>query len=174
MADKTTSQETASGPIADVDFFRGVQGGVNVKVAFSQVKTWITAFLATATEAVAGLIATGQSGVGYGTGAGGVVTQATNKGTTVILNKVCGQITTNNAALGSATSIAFILTNTSIAATDLVIANLISGFVTAGTYQVSIEAIAAGSCKVHLRNVSGGSLSEALVIGFAVIKGVIA
>lgn len=45
----------------------------------------------------------------------------------------------------------------------------------AGTlYQILVDAVAAGSCRIHLRNESAGSLSEALVLNFAVIKGVIA
>jgi hypothetical protein len=39
------------------------------------------------------------AGVGYGTGAGGAVTQATSKSTGVTLDKVCGEITMNNATL---------------------------------------------------------------------------
>src|SRR5882672_9299987 len=37
--------------------------------------------------------------LGYATGAGGAVTQATDKSTAVTLNKICGAITMNGAAL---------------------------------------------------------------------------
>ena len=40
------------------------------------------------------------TGIGYATGAGGGVTQSTNKATTVVLNKMCGQITMNAASPG--------------------------------------------------------------------------
>jgi hypothetical protein len=53
-----------------------------------------------------------------------------------------------------------------------VIANVNSGNATPGTYQVWAESIAAGSFKVNVRNISAGSLSEALILNFAVVKGV--
>jgi hypothetical protein len=114
---------------------------------------------------------TGSGGVGYATGAGGPVTQATSKVTGVTLNKICGQITMNNAALGSSAVASFTLTNSAIDATDIVSANISSG-ATAGAYRLIVDAVAAGSCRISLVNGSGGSLSEAVVINFAVIKGV--
>lgn len=106
--------------------------------------------------------------------AGGSVVQATNKSTGVTLNTVTGQITTNNAALAANTVVTFTLTDSVIAATDIVLPQLVSGPATAGTYEVWTEAVAAGSVKVNVRNISAGALSEALVIGFAVIKSVTA
>ena len=113
------------------------------------------------------------AGLGYGTGAGGTVTQATSKSTGVTLDKSCGTITMNNAALAAATSVSFTLTCAAIAATDLVIVNIKSG-ATANSYQVTVSAVAAGSCSIHVRNISGGSLSEAVVLSYAVIKAVAA
>lgn len=45
MTDKKTSQERAGATPADVDIFRGVQSGENVKWTFSQVKTWARGWL---------------------------------------------------------------------------------------------------------------------------------
>lgn len=120
-----------------------------------------------------GAIQSSGGGVGYASGAGGAVTQATDKGTGVTLNELSGQVTMNNAALAAATSVEFTLSNSQIAATDLVIANIASG-ATANSYQVCVTAVAAGSCNIQIRNISAGSLSEALVINFAVIKAVAA
>jgi len=111
------------------------------------------------------------NGLGYGTGAGGTVTQATSKATGVTLNKVCGQITMNNAALNAATSVSFTLTNSAIAATDTVIVNIASA-ATADSYIVTVTAVAAGSCRIQVYNFSGSNLSEALVLNFSVIKAV--
>ena len=105
---------------------------------------------------------------GYGTGAGGTVTQATNKSTGVTLNTRCGQITLNNAALASDTTVSFTLTNSSIAAGDVLILNHISGG-TAGSYLLNAQS-AAGTASINVRNITAGSLSEAIVIAFAVIK----
>jgi hypothetical protein len=105
---------------------------------------------------------------GYGTGAGGTVTQATSKSTGVTLNTRCGTITMNAAALADATTVSFTLTNSQIAATDVVMLNHASAG-TAGAYTLNAQA-AAGSASINVRNVSGGSLSEAIVIRFAVVK----
>jgi hypothetical protein len=101
--------------------------------------------------------------------AGGAVTQATNKSTGVTLNALCGVITMNGAALGATTSVSFTLTNSLIAVGDLITVNIVSG-ATAGSYFVVVEAVAAGSCAFHVRNTSAGSLSEALVLNFGVVK----
>jgi hypothetical protein len=108
--------------------------------------------------------------LGYGTGAGGTATQATDKATGVTIDRGSGQITMNNAALAATTTVAFTLTNARIAATDTVIVNHGSAG-TAGSYQVWATTIAAGSCVIQVRNITGGSLSEAIVLNFAVIKG---
>jgi hypothetical protein len=109
---------------------------------------------------------------GYITGEGGAVTQATSKSTGVTLNTKCGQVTMNAAALAADTTVSFTLTNSTIAATDVLVLNHVSGG-TAGSYLLNAQA-AAGSASINVRNVTAGSLSEAIVIGFAVIKAVIA
>jgi hypothetical protein len=109
---------------------------------------------------------------GYITGEGGTVTQATSKATGVTLSKKCGQITMHNASLAADTTVSFTLTNSTIAATDLLVLNHVSGG-TAGAYLLNAQA-AAGSASINVRNITAGSLSEAIVIGFAVIKAVTA
>jgi hypothetical protein len=106
--------------------------------------------------------------VGYIVGEGGTVAQSTNKSTAVTLNKKSGQITMNGAALAAATTVSFTLTNSTIAATDLLVLNHVSGG-TAGSYLLNAQA-AAGSASINVRNITAGSLSEAIVIGFAVVK----
>jgi hypothetical protein len=109
---------------------------------------------------------------GYITGEGGTVTQATSKATAVTLNKKCGRITMDSASLAAATTVTFTLTNSTIAATDLLVLNHVSGG-TAGSYLLNAQA-AAGSASINVRNVTAGALGEAIVIGFAVIKAVTA
>lgn len=111
------------------------------------------------------------SNIGYTTGGGGTVTQATNKSTGVTLNKPSGQITMNNASLGAATSVSFTLTNSFITATDVIIANIASA-ATTNAYTLTVDAVASGSCRFHLRNETLGALGEALVINFAMLKAV--
>ena len=107
---------------------------------------------------------------GYAIGSGGTVTQATSKATGVTLSKSTGQITLNAAALNLDTTVSFTLTNTVIEAGDILIMNHISGG-TAGSYLLNAQS-AAGSASINVRNITGGSLSEAIVIAFAVIKAV--
>ena len=107
---------------------------------------------------------------GYAAGSGGTVTQVTSKATGVILNKSTGQITLDGAALSASTTVSFTLTNTVIEAGDILIMNHISAG-TAGSYLLNAQS-AAGSASINVRNISLGSLSEAIVIAFAVIKAV--
>ena len=111
-------------------------------------------------------------GVGYAAGAGGAVTQSTSKATGVTLNTETGAITLNGAALASNTSVMFTLTNSSIAAADVVHVSIKSG-ATSLAYLTQVEGTGAGTANIVLRNVSAGSLSEAVVLSFAVIKGAI-
>lgn len=115
----------------------------------------------------------GPAGIGYTTGAGGAVTQAASKSTGVTLNTAVGQITMHNAALTDATTVSFTVTNSRVAATDVVIVNHGSAG-TAASYLVWPDSLASGSFKINVRNISGGSLGEAIVLNFAVIKGVAA
>ena len=109
---------------------------------------------------------------GYVTGDGGSITQSgTLKSQAVVLSSKCGQITMNSAALAANTTVSFTLTNTTIAATDLLVLNHVSGG-TAGAYLLNAQC-AAGSASINVRNVTSGSLSEAIIIGFALVKAVI-
>ena len=101
---------------------------------------------------------------------GTTVTQATNKSTGVTANAASGQITMNNAALAAAAEVSFTVTNSEVAAPDVVVANHGSAG-TAGSYLVQANTIAAGSFKLTVTNVSAGSLSEAIVINFVALKG---
>jgi len=106
--------------------------------------------------------------LGYTTDAQGTVTQATSKSTAVTLNKSAGQITMNNASLASVTNVTFTLNNSFISANDVLILNVGAG-ATAGAYNCWVSGLSAGSASLTLRNISGGSLSEAVVINFALI-----
>jgi hypothetical protein len=126
---------------------------------------------ATTPSTIVGTTVFATSQIGYSTAAQGTVTQATSKSTGVTLNTSAGQITMNNAALAATTNVAFTLTNSLISANDVLIVNVAGGAATAGTYNVFTSTLAAGSATIVLRNISAGSLSEAVVINFAIIHG---
>jgi hypothetical protein len=76
-----------------------------------------------------------------------------------------------NDALAAGASAMFTVNNGAAAATDVVIANHASGG-TVGSYRIDVVAVSAGSFRLKITNTSGGSLSEAIVINFAVFKAV--
>jgi N-acetylmuramic acid 6-phosphate (MurNAc-6-P) etherase len=107
--------------------------------------------------------------LGYASAAQGTVTQATSKSTGVTLNKSAGVITMNNAALGATTSVNFALTNSTISANDTVILTLANSGATPGSYTAIVSALTTGSATITVRNITGGSLSEAIVLNFCII-----
>lgn len=117
------------------------------------------------------VLVTGAGGLGYGTGAGGTITQATSKATPVTLSKACGKIVTNAAALAANTTVLFTVTNTLVVATDVIDAHRASGG-TPGAYNIWVDSVAAGSFVIAVRNTTGGSLSEAITINFAITRSV--
>ena len=112
--------------------------------------------------------------IGYSTAAQGAVTQATDKTTGVTLNKSCGRITMNNAALAGATAVSFTLTNSLISSNDTIIVCISSNTTgsAAGAYTTYVSYLAAGSALITLRNLTAStSYSEAVIINYAIIHG---
>jgi hypothetical protein len=109
------------------------------------------------------------AGVGYATGAGGAVTQATSRTTGVTLNTVCGAITLVSAA-GSATPATFTVTNSAVAATDCVFVCQKSG---TDKYILEVTNVSAGSFQVTFYT-TGGTTTEQPVFNFIVLKAVAA
>lgn len=108
-------------------------------------------------------------GIGYGSGAGGTVTQGTSRTTGVTINTVSGAITLYTAA-GTSAYTSFTVTNSAVAATDTIIVNQQSG---TNIYETFVTAVAAGSFRITFSSVSG-TASDAPVFNFNVIKGVAA
>ena len=111
--------------------------------------------------------------IGYSTAAQGTVTQATDKSTGVTLNKSAGRITMNNAALAGGAAVSFILTNSLISINDTIIVCVSSNTTGSalGAYTTYVSYLAAGSALITLRNLSGTSYSEAVIINYAIIHG---
>jgi len=109
--------------------------------------------------------------LGYSASAQGSVTQLTDKSTAVTLNKSAGRITMNAASLATATNATFTLNNTLISANDTVILTISGGQATPGSYNCFANALGIGTVSITLRNISGGTLSEAVVINYCLIHG---
>lgn len=144
--------------------------GANV---FANTPTLVTPILGAATgtslAVTAAVTSSGTAGVGYATGAGGAVTQGSSRTTGVTLNKTTGAITLFSAA-GTTSATTFTVTNSTVAATDVIILNQRSG---TDLYDLMVTAVAAGSFNITFRT-TGGTTTEQPVFNFAVIKGVAA
>lgn len=141
-----------------------ITGGAISNVTFSGSFSGMT------TVQADNMLAEVSTGFATSAGAGGSVIQLTNKTTGVTLNKPTGQITMAAGSIGNDSRVSFTLTNSTIAATDIVIINIASG-ATADTYGVTVTAVAAGSCRIQVHNLSNAGIDEQLVLNFAVIKG---
>jgi hypothetical protein len=126
------------------------------------------------TKTIKSIGAAGVGGVGYGTGAGSSVTQATNRSTAVTINAPCGLITTNNASLAAEASAVFTVNNSAVELGDVVAVAQRSGS-DGGNTAVNVTTVAAGSFAIRVSNnnaAAGTAETGAILINFAVIKAV--
>lgn len=140
---------------------------------FANTPTLVTPNIGAATgtslAVTSAVTSSGTAGVGYATGAGGIVTQGSSRTTGVTINKTSGAITLFSAA-GSATATTFTVTNSTVAATDVIILSQKSG---TDLYDLMVTAVGAGSFNITFRT-TGGTTTEQPVFNFVVIKGVAA
>ena len=102
---------------------------------------------------------------GFAAGAGGAVTQTVSRSTGVTLNKICGAITLFSAA-GVGTATTFTVTNSLVAATDVVVVCQKSG---TDAYEIDVTAIAASSFTITFLDLTGVTVEQP-VFNFVVIK----
>ena len=166
----TVSTGTFTSPVLVTPALGTVASGV-ISACTSTSMVMVTPVIGAATGtslAVTGAVtSSGTAGVGYATGAGGVVTQLISRTTGVTLNKTTGAITMFSAA-GTTTAATFTVTNSTVAATDVIILNQKSG---TDLYDLMVTAVAAGSFNITFRT-TGGTTTETPVFNFAVIKAV--
>lgn len=115
-----------------------------------------------------GTVTTGTGAVGYSTGNGGTVTQATSKSTSVTLDERFGEITMDAANLVAGTSVGFTFTNSTIAAEDYLHIRQVAG--TQHAYSLAWAEFNGGAT-INVKNVTGGDLAEPIVLRFYVFKG---
>lgn len=102
-------------------------------------------------------------------GNGSTVTQLTNKSTAVTINTRWGKITTSNAALTAGSEVSFTVNNNQVTTDDIPQVCIQSGG-TVGSYLTGVTAVGNGTFSITISNLSGGSLSQALVISFYIFK----
>ena len=116
-------------------------------------------------------LTSGTGRLGYGTGAGGTVTQLTSKSTAVTLNKPCGQIITNNSSLAAGAYVEFFVSNSLVSINDEVLINVTS---TGIGWKYDIFANPANSgFYCYLTNTRGSTSSDVIYINFSINKGAI-
>lgn len=149
----------------------GTATSSTVTAQVASVSSTVTCQAVSASSNVTCAAVNATGGLGYpgGLGIGGTVTQLTNKGTAVTINKLTGQITTSNASLSVNTLVTFIVNNTTVKANDTVIVNITSG--ATQLYIIQVGAIVANtSFTISLYNVTG-TASDTLVIQYTIVRG---
>ncbi len=121
-------------------------------------------------DASGNVLVTSSAALGYGTGSGGFVIQATSKVTSVTLNKPSGAIQMNNATLAAGASANFQLINSFITTNDCVLTIVINN----GNYTSTAYTNSVGFCFIRVTNITGSDLAENVAIQFVVIKGAVA
>lgn len=105
-----------------------------------------------------------------GKGIGGAVTQLTNRTTGVTLNKTTGVITTDDDSLAAGAEATFVVTNSAVKATDVIVLSVQDAGAT-GTVSAYVSDVANGSFSITLTNLHASTAStNAVVINFAVIR----
>jgi len=103
------------------------------------------------------------------TGIGGTIPQGTDVVTGVTLNKLRGRITTQSYGTAANDFKDFVLTNSTIAAADIIALSIT--YTGTGNPIPLVREVAAGSCKIRIHNASSSVMNATMVINFAVIKG---
>jgi len=105
----------------------------------------------------------------FGYTSGGTATQgSTDKTGTVTINALTGTVTMDNSALGADGAKQHVLSNTTVSANDMIICTPTSGG-NRSAYNI-VGFCSSGSANIEVRNVSNGTLSEAIKYQFMIIK----
>lgn len=115
------------------------------------------------------LAASSTSASGYTTGAGGSVTQGTNKTDAVTINKPTGKIITSSQSLAAGSTVIFQVNNSVLTAEDVVVLNQVGGNAT--YYRIEPIVFSAGVFFVRITNLTGAAATDAISINFVIIKG---
>ena len=128
------------------------EAGDSTQISLGQVST-------VGSVAISGDIASASGALD--TSSSATVTQSTDKTTGVTANANSGQITTDDAALASNAQVRFTVSNSNVESTDVIAINY-----EVVSYSIQAIAIRNGSFDIIIRNNSGSSLSDALVLNF--------
>jgi hypothetical protein len=104
--------------------------------------------------------------------ANSMVTQLTNKSTAVTANGTTGQITMNNAGLGSGAYVTFTVNNSYVQhVNDVPFVAIQNPVTTPNPYQVSVGGVRVGSFDISIiNNAGGGAKTDAIVLNWALMR----
>ena len=161
-----------------VDEFRGGQIYFSYPDLYIENKEGGRLYLSTTTGKVEidplGNLVSRKGKIGYGKGAGNIVTQNTNKDRSVICNAPSGRVVTAPEALATGASVTFILNNTYIHEDDVIVVNVkLAPSGNERNYAVVASFIRNGACNITIKNNATGSLAEAIELSYVVISGAV-
>jgi len=159
-----TTDATSSYCYTDGNFYFGAIGANNVVAVTNNIERMRI-------DASGNVLVTSNTGgIGYGTGAGGTVTQSTSRTNSVTLNRPTGEVQMFTGA-GSPTWNRFFMNNNTIAGRDIVVAQILS--FGPNEYILKPEVPSGGGGVNFAFKSDSGTSTDAPIIRFAVIKGVI-
>lgn len=165
MAAGKINLQKASGGVTTIT---GVDGTGNTELVLPESGTVATTASVKAEISNGSNLVTSPTGViGYGIGAGGSVTQLTNKNFNVTLNKPTGTIITSNSALISGQGTYFVFLNSLISINDTLIITSKGSI----NYDIDVIDIYTGAAVIRIINRDSISRSDAIAINFTVAKG---
>ena len=160
--------------------FTGTVSGVSKSavglgnVENTALSTWAgSANIVTVGTLTSQLLVNATGGLGYATGQGGTVAQATNRTTAVSLNKLSGRITLFNTTAAAGT-FSFTVNNTLVTANDLIVVNKVTGTNANNVYIPQITQTNNGSFRISVYVPTAITVNDAPQISFLVLKGVVA
>ena len=115
--------------------------------------------------------ATSTGGIGYGTGAGGTVTQVTSISTAVTLNTPTGKITCVSNTFTSGTTYSFVVNNSGVTFYDCIVVNLDVNSTLGNTNAYQIWAVGGSNGDFNMCIRTNSTVTNTLVINYTIIKG---
>ena len=153
---------------SSANFSYDTSGNYAWAVASNELQAWTAGTKRMVIDASGNVEIRSAATLGYGSGAGGTVTQATSKSTSVTLAKPCGTITMHNAALGAGATVTFQVNNNLVSQTDCIVVNSVDDF--GAAYVATASEVWDGYFYIRVTNNTAGSRSEAVRINFTVLN----
>jgi hypothetical protein len=111
------------------------------------------------------VLAAGRFGYATGQGAGGTVTQLTDKTTAVTLNTRTGLVTLAASSIAAGATVSFIVNSTEVGATSFIAA---MADTPAANYNVWASRVGLGQLRIFVQNITGSALAQSFPVRFII------